>query len=43
MAKSFKILNQIKNAEMSSGAIICNVENLSKLSNDIYAVPIGMV
>ena len=43
MAKSFKILNQIKNAEMSSGAIICNVEKLSKLSNDIYAVPIGMV
>ena len=43
MVNSFKVLNQIKNVEMSNGAIICNVENLSKLSNDIYAVPIEML
>ena len=43
MANSFKVLNNIKNKEVGNGAIICNVDNLSKLSKDIFAVPIEMI
>ena len=43
MANGFKVLSRITNKKIGSGAIICNVESLSKLSNDIYAVPIGLI
>ena len=43
MIKSFHILSNIKNKTVGSGAIICNVEALAKLSENIYAVPIGLL
>ena len=43
MAKSFRVINNVKNKISGNGAIICNVETLSKLSESIFAVPIGML
>ena len=43
MTNAFDVLKKISNKKISSGAIICNVQSLEKIKNNIYAVPIDLL
>lgn len=43
MTNAFDVLKKISNKKISSGAIICNVQSLEKIRNNIYAVPIDLL
>lgn len=43
MVSSFDVLKLIKNKKIGSGAIICNINSLQKLTDNIYAVPIDLL
>lgn len=40
MIKSFEVLNNIKNKNIGSGAIICNVDSTMKIKDDLFAVSV---
>ena len=43
MISAHSVLNKIKNKKMGSAAIICNVEQVSKIGEIVYAVPVLMI
>ena len=43
MTNAFDVLKKISNKKISSGAIICNVQSLEKIRNNLYAVPIDLL
>ncbi len=40
MTKAFSILQKVKNKKIGNGAIICNVNSITKMDKDIYAIPV---
>ena len=40
MTCAFSVLQKVKNKKIGNGAIICNVNSITKIKNDLYAVPV---
>ena len=40
MTSAFSVLQKVKNKKIGNGAIICNVNSITKIKNDLYAVPV---